>query len=325
MDLPQRPSVPAPTAPRPSSARHEFAWRPPARARRRWLQPLLLGLTGLTLSWSGGVFWNQPRAEDLQGLGILDIVATVLRAGIPYALSLLTILASHEMGHYLACRYYGIPATLPFFLPAPPPLIIGTFGAVIRIRGAIPHRRALFDVAAAGPIAGFLALMPFMIVGLLQAEPFVPPPSGEGAIWYFGDPMALSMLSGLLAIDFAPEMNSWIGAAWVGMLVTSLNLFPVGQLDGGHVAYAISRRLHRVLTWATLLGLATVILVHFVSYGLVSTYILWFGILLWMRDRHPQLQDESTPLGFGRKLVAGLLLVLFVLTFMFLPIRIVVP
>jgi membrane-associated protease RseP (regulator of RpoE activity) len=234
-----------------------------------------------------------------------------------YAFWTLAILGSHEMGHYLACRHYGIPATLPFFIPGPP-LLIGTFGAVIRIRGIIPHRRALFDIAAAGPLAGFAIALPVMVLGLLQATPVegVLPEGGAR----FGSPLVSTILERWL---FPGVDEIYIGplyaAGWVGMLVTSLNLFPVGQLDGGHAGYALSRRLHRVLTWLTLAALASLVVYQSVATRNVPAYVLWFLILLWMRDRHPRLYDEHEPLGAGRRAVAALLLLVFLASFIPVP------
>jgi membrane-associated protease RseP (regulator of RpoE activity) len=228
------------------------------------------------------------------------------------------ILGSHEMGHSLACRYYRIPATLPFFLPGPPP--IGSFGAVIRIRGAIPHRRALFDVAAAGPIAGFVVALPVLAVGLLRARHLpATGPELEGT-GYLGSSLAMELLHRMLVDHAHLEVNGWIGAGWVGLLVTSLNLFPVGQLDAGHAAYALSPRMHRPLARATLVALAGLLVFQVVRYGQFPAYVVWFAILLWMRDRHPRLVDEHEPLSAGRKLVGLLLAVIFALSFMPVPI-----
>lgn len=300
---------------------------PPAarrRAPRRRLQAVLFPLTLLSLALAGGWFW--------EGLGFTGEATSVwdqldpeallgyLRAGPAYALWTALILGAHEMGHYLACRYYRVPATLPFFIPGPPPL--GSFGAVIRIRGRIPHRRALFDIAAAGPIAGFAIALPLLAVGLLRATP-VDPALDTGVGLALGEPLAATVFERLLHITDTVEINGWIGAAWVGMLVTSLNLFPVGQLDGGHAAYAISRRLHRRLTHATLFGLGLLILGQIVVLKQAPAYLVWFGILLWMRDRHPRLVDENSPLGAARYMVAVLLAVIFALSFIPIPLMLV--
>jgi membrane-associated protease RseP (regulator of RpoE activity) len=286
---------------------------------RYGLHLALLVATFVTLTLAGGYFWESHRwagADGTPGIGQVAI------AGIPYAIWVLTILGAHEMGHYLACRRYGIPATLPFFLPFMPPF--GTFGAVIRIRGRVPDRRALFDIAAAGPIAGFLVAVPVLATGIVLAEsPATGPGSAAGMQWFFGESLLVEGVRAALGRDgIALQANSMFGAGWLGLLVTSLNLFPVGQLDGGHAMYAVSRRWHRIAAYSTIVGLLGVIAYQAIREGQVPTYVLWFAILLWMRDRHPRLADEETGLGAGRLTVAAVLLVLFALTFMPTPITI---
>lgn len=281
---------------------------------------MLLAITTLfTLALAGGYFW-ESTPEDVGRLFDPYGFRETLAAGTVYAFWVFVILGAHEMGHYGACRFYGVPATLPFFLPGIPP--IGSFGAVIRIRGVIPHRRALFDIAAAGPIAGFVVALPVLVAGLLGAEPFEPlPDEALGvATWALGEPVALTWIAGWLELETDLGVNSLIGAGWVGMLVTSLNLFPVGQLDGGHAAYALSRRLHRTLATATLIALLGVVVFQFLRFEQFPPYLIWFAILLWMRNRHPTLLDESVPLGRVRKVVACVLVVIFVLSFIMMPI-----
>ena len=293
------------------------AWEPPPpqRPRRPRFGPrthlILAILTFITLALAGGFFWAGDPADGGHGW-----LGDRLVSGLPYAFWAFMILGAHEMGHYLACRYYRIPASLPFFIPSIPPL--GTFGAVIRIRGPIPHRRALFDVAAAGPIAGFVIAVPVLLVGMMRADPapVIPPEAADGAV-----SLGVPMLVALFGDRFASlQANTLIGAGWVGMLVTSLNLFPVGQLDGGHAVYALSRQLHRWMARLSLAGLLALIIVQMRLFRQVPAYLLWFGILLWMRDRHPRLLDESVPLGPGRKLVALLLLIIFCLSLIPVPI-----
>jgi len=281
---------------------------------------VLLASTCFTLALTGGLFWEglAVRFERLSDFADPVLLLDTLRAGVPYASWVVAILGAHEMGHYLACRYYGIPATLPYFFPAPP-IFVGSFGAVIRIRGRIPHRKALFDVAAAGPIAGFVIAFPVMIVGILTAEPASTVPAEPGTMW-LGSPVFWSLLEYWSGSESSAQVNSLIGAGWVGMLVTSLNLFPVGQLDGGHAAYAISRRLHRWLTRLSIAGLVAMMLYQGWTMRQTPAYAVWCAILLWMRDRHPRLIDETTPLGRGRRLLAVLLLLMFVLSFMPVPI-----
>jgi membrane-associated protease RseP (regulator of RpoE activity) len=303
-----------------SPSGHDAAPLEPA-APRLWLHAVLFISTFVTLSLTGGFFWAGITPTEASGFLTLRFWTAALFAGIPYGLWVIAILGAHEMGHYLACRYYGIPATLPFFIPAPP-IFVGSFGAVIRIKGRIPDRQALFDVAAAGPLAGFAIAFPLMIVGLLTAETATGGAPEPGTM-YLGSPVFAYLFDLLWPTEGTPQVNYLIGAGWVGMLVTSLNLFPVGQLDGGHAAYAISRRLHRVL--ARLSIGALLVLMIYQSYTLrqAPAYTLWFVIVLWMRDRHPTLTDEVTPLGTGRLLIGALLLLIFLIAFIPVPVIVI--
>src|SRR6185295_12149637 len=170
----------------------------------------------------------------------------VIVAGVTFSASLLAILFSHEMGHYLACRYYKVNATPPFFIPAPPLFIAGTFGAFIKIRSAVPSRRALFDIGLAGPIAGFLVALPIAIVGILNARPTVMPSGSEILL---NDPPLFRLIGFLYGVRLETNSpNPYYMAAWIGLLVTSLNLMPVGQLDGGHATFCLfGQRLHKLI------------------------------------------------------------------------------
>src|SRR6266536_1624100 len=157
-----------------------------------------------------------------------------LKQGLIFSGSLLAILASHESGHYLFCRYYGVDATLPFFIPQPPLLIPGTFGAFIRMKSPVPSRRALFDIGLAGPLAGFIVVVPIAFAGILTLHHINIPPGVTPEIT-FNDPLLFRLIARIFRIDLDNSaVNSFYVAAWVGLLVTSLNLMPVGQLDGGH-------------------------------------------------------------------------------------------
>lgn len=297
------------------------AARAPRVERRPWLRWVLFGLTVVSVGyigwlWEGG---GQVWAER----GILASFREFARppswiSALPYTFSVLAILGSHEMGHYLACRYYGIPATPPYFIPGFVPF--GTFGAVIRIRGVIPHRKALFDIAAAGPLAGLVVAVPILAVGILNAVPAGPHRETSGDLG-FGD----SLLSNGMwrALHGAEGDHVVVGAvyiaAWFGLLVTSMNLFPVGQLDGGHLFYAVSRRLHRVVSWATLFVLSSFVLVSTIVRREPSVYTVWCIVLLVLRDRHPRLRDEHTPLGTARKILFVVLVIVFVVTFIPIP------
>src|SRR5205807_9209432 len=165
----------------------------------------------------------------------------ILGKGLLFSGSLLAILVAHESGHYLFCRYYGVDATLPFFIPQPPLLIPGTFGAFIRMKSPVPSRRALFDIGLAGPLAGFIVIIPIAFAGVLTLH-HVPLFAGEGGGVggiTFNDPLLFRLIARLFRIDLDNSAaNSFYLAAWVGALVTALNLMPVGQLDGGHGTFA---------------------------------------------------------------------------------------
>jgi membrane-associated protease RseP (regulator of RpoE activity) len=192
-------------------------------------------------------------------------------------------------------------------------MLIGTLGAVIRIRGAIPSRRALFDIAAAGPIAGFLVALPLLVQGVATAT--VLPVTKDLHGLALGPPLSSWFFEYLFHGNAPLQVGSIYGAAWVGMLVTSMNLFPVGQLDGGHALFAIFPGAHRVVSWVTIGGLAVLVAVQSVVLRTPSAYTLWLVILLVLRDRHPRLIDETERLGPGRLVLAVVLALIFVLSF----------
>lgn len=226
--------------------------------------------------------------------------------GIPFAFTLLAILLAHELGHYFACRYYGIRSTLPYFLPAP--TLIGTLGAFIRIQSPIPTRRMLFDVGIAGPIAGFVVAVPSLWVGVLRSR-FSLRSTAFDPI-RLGSPPALTLLVRVLRHGIEPShlvLNPIACAAWVGLFATALNLLPMGQLDGGHILYAVFGRRHKALSLAFFLALLPLGIFYWTG------WIVWAVLMLVVGLRHPALVDSDEPLGRGRKwlaLVAALMLVL---------------
>jgi membrane-associated protease RseP (regulator of RpoE activity) len=236
--------------------------------------------------------------------------------GLALAAALMSILLAHEMGHYVACRIYRIDATLPFFIPAPliNPLV-GTFGAVIRIKSPFPHRRALFDVGVAGPLAGFLVCLPVLALAMMEAR-LVPTATAQGMP--LGDPLLFSWAFTLLR-GAAPEGHTiLIGplgqAAWFGLLVTGLNLLPVGQLDGGHAIYALFRgRAHAIAraAWWTCVAL--------IVFGGPS-WILWAVLVRLIGLRHPPTLRDYEPVGRGRAMVGVLSLLVFIGCFLPEPI-----
>jgi membrane-associated protease RseP (regulator of RpoE activity) len=223
----------------------------------------------------------------------------------------MSIMLAHELGHYFACRYYGIDATLPFFIPFPS--LVGTLGAFIRIRGPIPHRRALFDVGIAGPLMGFVVALPVLVFGFFEASLVpTPPPDPRLGFQLLGDPLLLQGMTRLFMGPVPEGMTVSIGglglAGWFGLLLTGLNLIPIGQLDGGHVVYALLRGkaeiVSRVAFWACV-GLA--------YFG--PSWLLWAVLLLVIGRRHPPTLDDEQPIGQGRVLVGLLGLAVFVVSF----------
>jgi membrane-associated protease RseP (regulator of RpoE activity) len=268
---------------------------------------VLLLLTAVTTTIAGAMIAGvDPFADPM-----------LLRHGLPFAATLMTILLAHEAGHYVMCRRYGVSASLPYFIPGPffwpAP---GTFGAFIRIRSRFPDRRALFDMAAAGPWAGFVVALAATCVGLKQSTVLAAPVDSQVVL---GDSLLVVGLTRLvLGADPAMVLLSPVAyAGWIGFFVTSLNLIPVGQLDGGHVVYAALGRSLRVVSAA--------LIAFLVWLGLRG----WPGWLLWavittllVGLGHPRTEDDHRPLGGGRLLVAAATFVIFVLTFVAEPFKI---
>ena len=236
----------------------------------------------------------------------------LLKLGIPFSLTLLSILLAHEMGHYFTCRYYGIRASYPYFIPAP--TLIGTMGAFIRIKSPITTRRALFDIGISGPLAGFTVALPALIVATLKCQAVVPRYLPDTIT--LGNPLAITLLGRILRPGLNPASISLqpVGcAAWVGLFATALNLLPVGQLDGGHILYAVLGDRHRTVSWG--LFVALVPLGVFCWAG----WMVWAVILLVVGLRHPMVMIPSQALGKPRKTLALLAALLFLLTFVPTP------
>ena len=252
---------------------------------------------------------------------------TVFKYGISFSLSLIFILISHEMGHYIACRIYRVDATLPYFLPTPP-LIgpAGTFGAFIKIVSPMPSRKAVFDIGVAGPIAGFIALIPVALIAFFTYQYDTTQPLAEvsGGTLVFADSLFYKFLAWIFGINLQNTMqpNPFYFAAWVGLLVTALNLIPSGQLDGGHAIYAVfGTRFHR---WTGRIAFVVIVILAISGWFFFSSPSgFLFAIILFfmMRVGHPEPLDDS-PLDFKRKLIAVLTLLIFVLSFMPFPIQI---
>jgi membrane-associated protease RseP (regulator of RpoE activity) len=232
--------------------------------------------------------------------------------GVPFAFTLLAILGTHEFGHYFTARYHGASVSLPFFIPAPPPLFLfGTMGAVIRMRSPARDRNSLFDIAVAGPLAGLVVAIPALLVGLSWSRVGMVLPN-HGALT-FGDSLLMRVLTWLVFGPIPQGMDVFVHpvalAGWVGLFVTALNLFPVGQLDGGRIAYALFGPWHRQVSIATFVGL--------MALGAVfhsANWIVFAGlILLLMGFHHPPPLDDLTPVSRRRYVLGVVCLILLVL------------
>jgi membrane-associated protease RseP (regulator of RpoE activity) len=276
----------------------------------------LLTLVTTTLAGADMMYlFRHDLAYTIEGERYLIILQnpTLIADGLIFSIPLLLILFAHEMGHFLACEYYQVDATYPYFIPFPTP--IGTMGAFIRIRAPIYSRRALFDIAIAGPIAGFLVLLPVLITGISLSK--VHSNLAMQSDLVFGNPEIIRLLTVFLFPNVPMDdiyLHPCARAAWVGLLATALNLLPIGQLDGGHLIYALtgefSRLLYRI-AWFGVLCLAA-----FFSW---RTWLVWAVLLLFLGMRHPAIYD-STPLGTGRLLLSAFALVMFLLSFSPIPV-----
>lgn len=283
---------------------------------------ILLALTFLTTTFGGSLQQGGNPLED----------PSDMRLGLSYSVPLLTILLGHELGHYFACRRHRLKATLPYFIPVPPPIFLfGTLGAFIKIRSPIEDRRALLDVGVAGPLTGMALAVPVAVVGI-HLSTFVPKVQAEGALM-LGDSLLFAFLvrlvKGPAPVGTELLLHPVAFAGWIGFLVTALNLLPASQLDGGHILYALWPGRHRAATRAIVLGLLLL--------GLTTWqgWILWAAIITLMGTRHPPLAEDFAPPPFPfyplvrphgldprRRKLGILALVVFALTFTPEPLKI---
>ena len=286
---------------------------------RVWLHVLLFALTVASTTIVGAT-WYASFLDDFRGSISLPMpFAALLLRGFWYSGTILAILGCHELGHYFACRYYNVDASLPFFIPVPI-LLTGTMGAFIRIREPIPEKRMLFDIGIAGPIAGFVVAVPALFVGIAMSHVAKLPDSFTG--YELGEPLLFKLASWLLwgstPDGYSLNLHPIAFAAWFGLLATALNLFPIGQLDGGHISYAVLGPRSTYVTFATAAG--TIGLASFASSWIVWT-TLTIVMLIVFGPRHPRVPDEHVPLDGTRRLLALFALAMFVLCFTPAPIR----
>jgi membrane-associated protease RseP (regulator of RpoE activity) len=301
--------------------------RPPLPPRKTlFLSVALFLLTLFTCLIAGTHFalaYAQNKAVSLEEfsrcLSLAYRQPSALLAGLPFAITLLTILLAHELGHFFACRRYRIYASYPFFIPFPSP-IIGTFGAFILIRSPFRTRRALFDVGASGPFAGFLVALPALLYGILHSK-IVPGASNlHQADAVFGIPLLLHLLAPLVhpGVSASNLVLHPIGrAAWVGLLATALNLLPSGQLDGGHILRSVNPRAHRIVS---LILPAALALLGFFTHSI--NWYVWAVILFGLRFFRTSPVYDSSPLDSKRLFLAFLALMLLLLCFIPHPLQI---
>ena len=290
--------------------------RPPQPQHRWWLHIGLLVATLGTSTLVGGFFFGRTSTAAPPA-DLWQLLAFIVHEGIRFSIPLLTILFCHEMGHYLACRFHRLPASLPYFIPAP--IGPGTLGAVIRVRAPIRRKAQLLDVGAAGPIAGFVVAVPVLLIGLMLSQVVeFPLEESTGPLFVFGDPLLFHWLQQLLHTEVPNgsilELHPAAWAGWFGLLVTALNLLPFAQLDGGHIMYSLLGRWHARLAWP-LLGVLFAL--GFFWWG----WWLWTVIALILGVRHPPVLDERVPLDRRRVLIAVMCIVVFVLSFNPAPVR----
>ena len=260
---------------------------------------------------------NAPIENEVELLRYLSGNPAALTMGFPFAFTVLGFLMAHEMGHYFACRYYGIRSTLPYFIPFPN--LIGTLGAFIKIRSPFQNRKALFDVGIAGPIAGFIVAVPALMISLPHSKVVAVNPESMQLV--LGEPLIFQLIAKSFHVTPPPGMDIILHpvafAAWVGFFATALNLLPSGQLDGGHIVYSLFGGHHRIVSKAFVFVMIPVGMIFW------TWWILWAVIPLVLGLNHPPTMDNSLPLGLGRKIISVIGLVIFVLSFSLTPIKII--
>lgn len=308
--------------------RKEFTFQQEARLpfslkKKIWLNVLLFVITvfstlyvGITLSLSYKYADMPVENAELFRDPAVVFNPEVIRLGIIYTAVLLGILLGHELGHFLTCRYYKIDATLPYFIPFPN--LIGTLGAFIKIKSPITKKQQLFDIGIAGPLTGFILSLPALVYGLSLSKVVTSFPAEAGGIM-LGDSLLLRIIEGGIFQNIPPDSDIFLHpvafAGWVGILVTSFNLFPVGQLDGGHVSYALLGPRSR--------NLARIFLVIFFILGFFFWvgWFIWAFVILFLGWRHPRIEDEAKSLSPGRRFLGYIIVLIFILSFIPDPIK----
>lgn len=289
----------------------------PAHRNRLWVHGLLFAATLVLTTAVGAGHWLAFQADFRPETPDFTWIPLAFN-GLWYSVTILAILGAHEAGHYLACRYYHVDASLPYFIPAPLPLT-GTAGAFIRIRTPIVSKRVLFDVGVAGPIAGFVVTLPALVAGVWMSRLVAIPPDFVGM--ELGEPLLFKAVAwlvwGHVEDGLSINLHPMAFAAWFGMLATALNLIPIGQFDGGHIAYAV---LGRRAAWITLASVGVAIGLSVYSSSWIVWTILAVVFLFFFGWRHPSTWDEGERLDPARLWVALFAAVMLIVCFTPAPI-----
>jgi membrane-associated protease RseP (regulator of RpoE activity) len=289
-----------------------------ARPSRAWINVVLFAATVLATLLTGAI---NEVGQVVPGRMILPALLQqplLLLAGLPFSLTLMAILLSHEMGHYIVGRRYNAPVSLPYFIPMPFFGLFGTMGAVIVQRAPFENRRSLFDIGVAGPLAGLVVTLPLLVYGLATSKVGPIPPGslmeGNSILYLAVKYLIFGKILPGNGLDVSLNPVAW--AAWGGLLITSLNLLPVGQLDGGHILYALLGR----RAWPVAAGVVVLLL----AMGFLwSGWFLWAVLIIVFGVRHPAPLNDLSPMGLKRTLVGIGVLAIFVLTFTPIPFNVI--
>ena len=285
--------------------------KPESKKRKSvWVNIILLVATIFTTTLAGALQWVDINQVDWINMISLPYL---WQGFLFFSVPLLLILGVHEMGHYYASKKHHVDASLPYFIPLPPPFLLGTFGALISTREPIPNRKALLDIGIAGPLCGFLVAIPISLIGfyLMQQQPLPIPLNGDNITLV--PPLLLQWMQNLFSISGNYVIHPTLFAGWVGIFLTAVNLLPAGQLDGGHIARAILKEKHKYISWVVIFVLA----------GLSFFYTGWLMfaiiILLFIGTQHQPPLNEITPLDTRRKLLGLAIIIIFILSFAPIP------
>jgi membrane-associated protease RseP (regulator of RpoE activity) len=285
--------------------------KPPSKKPRSvWINIILLIATIFTTTLAGALQWVDIDQVDWMNMFAMSYLWQGL---IFFSVPLLLILGVHEMGHYYASKKHHVDASLPYFIPLPPPFLLGTFGALISTHEPIPNRKALLDIGVAGPLCGFLVAIPISLIGffLMQQSPIPLPTNGTNLSLM--PPLLLQWMQSLFLLEGNYVIHPTLFAGWVGIFLTAVNLLPAGQLDGGHVARAILKEKHKYISWVVIFILAAL------SFFYTGWLMFAIIILVFIGTQHQPPLNELTPLDTRRKLLGLAILLIFILSFAPIP------